>query len=109
LVWVNPVHAVLVNAANTVAILNVDFHESIITPMTAPRVLYFPVVLVTLGIFFSIAFIHLVLAAYPPVLDIAFSYGLARGPFGVADERHTMVDSNSVFSTVGVFRITTLF
>ena len=61
----------LIDAANTIAILDFDLKEASIAPATAPGVLDLPVVGVALGIP-SGAINSLFFAFYPPVIDLTF-------------------------------------
>jgi len=99
--------SVPVHAADTLAILNLHFDESIIAPVLAPRVLNLPVVLVALRVRLSTTLFLLLFAAYPPIVDAAFLDGLVFGTFWVADDYHGVVDRHPILVTGRV--ITALF
>jgi hypothetical protein len=96
--------SVLINAANTFAVADFHFDEAIIAPVLAPRVLYFPVVGVTIGIRVVLStFSILSCALDPPVFDGALLNFLVLIIFlGVADNRHGVVNAHSIFITIGI-------
>jgi len=79
---VNPINTILLDAANTYAIIvDFDLNKAIIAPATAPGILDLPVAGVALSI-------HSVVAFYPPVIDLTFLDYLFR----VAHDNSGVVD-----------------
>jgi len=81
------VNTSLIDAANTIAILDFDLKEASIAPATAPGVLDLPVVGVALGIPSGARF-SLFFAFYPPVIDLTFLDKLIR----VAHDNNAVVE-----------------
>ena len=77
-------NSVLINAANTVAILDLEFKEAIVAPGFTPRVLNLPVVGVALCIHCTFVFTF-----YPPVVDLTFSDWC----ISVAHDNNAVVDA----------------
>jgi len=85
-----------IHATNTIAILDFDLNETLIAPVSAPRVLNFPVVGVALHIRSCRAFLSLFCAAYPPVLDLAISDFPRTSAIVVAHDHHAVVEGSRI-------------
>ena len=89
---VSPENTVMIHAANTDAILDLDLNETLIAPVSSPRVLNFPVVGVALRIRPCRTFFSPFCAAYPPALDLAIFDCLRTSAIVVAHDHHGVVD-----------------